>query len=666
MLGIASVAFALRLVHIFQLREHPWFADPQVDALFHHDWALAIARGERFVDGPYFRAPLYPWFLGGLYKVFGPDPMAVRVVQALFGSASCVLVYLLGRTAFSDRVGRLAGLVAAGYWPLIYFDAELLIPSLGIFLNLSSLWLLLRAASRNAVRDWALAGAVCGLAALARPNILLFAPAAAAWIAVRAGLGRPAWRSALAYAAGCALLVLPVTARNWIVGGDRVLISSQAGVNLYIGNNPTADGVTVVGEFESWYAAQHEEAERAEGRELKPSEVSRHFTGRVLEFWAEQPGAALRLFANKLLHFWTYWEISNNQNPRFVAERYTPVAAFLPVGFWLVGPLGLLGWLAGTRRAREQFPLWGFVLVYTLSVVLFFVNARFRLPVVPVLIVYASAGVFAFAGVIARREWKSLALVLLAAIPIGWATAQVPATADTRLIGAHRAMGLHAFARGDFASSRELLEEAVRRAEAAGLQIDSLSWSTLGRARVGLDDLAGAGAAFERAVALAPNNADGQIGLAALYDRIGRGADALHHASIAVRLDERWLSEALRYGSNAWMRSAREEAGAFLREASESRPGNAAIPALWAQLLTKGTDVTDEALAQAVALAERAVQLAPDDPYTLLSGAYVHRARGNEARARELATTGLERARASGSTELATALESLLASLDSP
>lgn len=664
MVGIALLAFALRLVHILQLRDHPWFADPQVDALFHHDWALAIARGEAFVDGPYFRAPLYPWFLGALYKLFGPDFMAVRVVQAVLGSASCVLVYWLGARVFSERVGRLAGVVAATYWPLIYFDAELLIPPLGIFLNLTALVLLLRASSRGSARGWLLAGLACGLAALARPNILLFAPAAAAWIALRNGRRSPAWKSAAVYAAGCALAVLPVTARNWIVGGDRVLVSSQAGVNLFIGNNPEADGITVVGEFESWYRAQHAQAERAEGRELSPSEVSRHFTGRVLEFWAEHPVDALRLMGSKALDFWTYWEISNNQNPRFVAERYTKVAAFLPVGFWLVGPLGLLGWLANTRRAREQFPLWGFTLVYTASVVLFFVNARFRLPVVPVLIVYASAGVFAFAGVLARRDWKTAALALAAAVPAVWVTSRVPATADTRLIGAHRAMGLHAYGSGDLEASRELLEEAVRRADDAGLRIDSLSWSTLGRARIETGDPVGAAAAFEQAVERDAGNADAQMGLAVLHDRLARSDDALRHALVAVRSEERRLSEALVLVRNAWLRGARDEAEAFLLEASRARPDRASVPTVWAQLLTHTDAPSETDRTRALALADRALELDPEDPVALLAGARANWLAGSEDRARQLASEGLERARRAGNAEVAGALESMLSTWD--
>ena len=95
---ISAVAFVLRLVHLLQLRHNdPLFLSPQMDSLYHHEWALAIAAGREFIADAFFRAPLYPYFLGLLYKLFGANLMVVRIIQSLIGSASCGLVYLLAR-----------------------------------------------------------------------------------------------------------------------------------------------------------------------------------------------------------------------------------------------------------------------------------------------------------------------------------------------------------------------------------------------------------------------------------------------------------------------------------------------------------------------------------------------------------------------------------------
>jgi predicted membrane-bound mannosyltransferase len=95
---IAGFAFVLRLIHLLQLRHNdPLFFSPQMDAQYHHEWALAIVAGKQFIADAFFRAPLYPYFLGFIYKLTGANQMVARVVQALIGSAGCGLVYLLAR-----------------------------------------------------------------------------------------------------------------------------------------------------------------------------------------------------------------------------------------------------------------------------------------------------------------------------------------------------------------------------------------------------------------------------------------------------------------------------------------------------------------------------------------------------------------------------------------
>ena len=66
-------------MHLLQLRHNdPLFLSPQMDALYHHEWALAIAAGREFIADAFFRAPLYPYFLGLLYKLFGANQMIVK------------------------------------------------------------------------------------------------------------------------------------------------------------------------------------------------------------------------------------------------------------------------------------------------------------------------------------------------------------------------------------------------------------------------------------------------------------------------------------------------------------------------------------------------------------------------------------------------------------
>jgi len=436
--GIFLLALVLRLAYLSQLRSSPLFEHPQMDARIHDEWARAIAGGDTYWEGPYFRAPLYPAVLAAVYKVFGPGYLAPRIVQSVLGALSCCLLYLLGRSLFGRAVGAVAGFAAATYWMLIYFDGELLIASLIVFLDLALLLLLVRAGQKPTLLRYGLAGILLGLSAIARPNILLFAPAVVVWILVqhRRVLPRAAGYVA-GLTAGCLLVVLPITVRNHVVGGDAVLIASQGGVNFFIGNNEYSDGMTAIvpGTPADWWGGYHaavERAEQARGRELKPSEVSDYYYGQAWAFMREQPGSALRLMVRKLGLFWSRREISNNKGIYFWTEEFTPLVRLLPLGFGLVGPLGVMGLALCWRRRLELFPLWGFVLVYMVSVVLFFCTARFRMPVLPPLILLGVYALFETVAGLRRRRWATVGVSGLALLAAAALIHGVPRAAQVR------------------------------------------------------------------------------------------------------------------------------------------------------------------------------------------------------------------------------------------
>ena len=103
--GIVLFAFALRLIYILQMRESPLFDDPVMDEQYHDQWARAIVAGETYIEGPYFRAPLYAAFLATIYKLFGPGYLVPRLIQAGLGSLSCGVLFLIGRRVFGRAIG---------------------------------------------------------------------------------------------------------------------------------------------------------------------------------------------------------------------------------------------------------------------------------------------------------------------------------------------------------------------------------------------------------------------------------------------------------------------------------------------------------------------------------------------------------------------------------
>ena len=235
--ALLLVALALRLGYLWEHRASPFFDAPIVDAQTFLKQAQALSSGPFWGgDEPYWQPPLYIYLLAFVYWLLPASYfVGIRLVHAGLGVLSCLLVYALARHAFGEQVGRIAGVMAALCGSLLYFEGELLAVPVEVFLNLLLLYGLLLAWRRDRGRDWVLAGFIAGLAALTRPNILLFIAAFCAWALWHRRTS--ACRSLLLFMVPIALVILPVTYRNWTIEPDLVFISSNAGVNFYIGNN---------------------------------------------------------------------------------------------------------------------------------------------------------------------------------------------------------------------------------------------------------------------------------------------------------------------------------------------------------------------------------------------------------------------------------------------
>src|SRR5437879_7043604 len=228
---IVALATMLRVDHVLLLRATPWFDHLVVDPDYYAEWARRIAAGDWLGDRPFYMDPLYPYFLAVVYRVWGRDLLLVRLLQVALAAGSCALVTVVGRRVAGPVVGLLAAFAFALYKPDIFYVAEVDKTCLSVFLTTAALAL---AFGRSLAARLA-TGLALGLAALTRANFLLFAPLGFAALLL---LDRRAL-AALVFAAGLAVVLVPVAARNRHLSGEWVLTTSQAGQNFYTGNNPT-------------------------------------------------------------------------------------------------------------------------------------------------------------------------------------------------------------------------------------------------------------------------------------------------------------------------------------------------------------------------------------------------------------------------------------------
>jgi len=454
-LAVFALALGVRLVHVWLMRESPFFDNLLVDSVDYDARAAALLAGGWPEEGAFYQAPLYPLFLSGVYALVGRDLLVVRIVQAFLGAGSAALVYLVGRRCVGAAAGAAGGAIYGLYAMAVHFDGEILRPSLVIFLSTLGLHLALAARGRGAIR-WGAAGLVLGLASIARPTVLAFLPLALLWIgfangrgrgigragapapgggagqshgggsgdagAVRRGAGAGSGRApragrlaALALYAGCALApVAAVTCVNYAKSGSFVLVSYNGGINFYIGNNEDYERTVATRPGVRWDLLT---SEPGVDRRTDPAGWSRYYYGKAKKFIFSHPGDFVLLLVKKFVLFWNAHEIERNAS--FAnAARYCPLLAHPVVTFGWVAPLAIAGMvLAGRRRAGLGLPAL-FLASQVAVTVAFFVCSRYRMISVPMLSVFAGYALAELARTFRRAPGEALpylAIALLAA-----------------------------------------------------------------------------------------------------------------------------------------------------------------------------------------------------------------------------------------------------------
>ena len=532
---VFALALALRVAYIFEADASPLFEHPAVDAktYTHHAQRLAAGNWLGVGEGPFWQPPLYPYFLG-VVKVLFPESFfyAVRFAQALLGALVCAMSWWIGRALFNPAVGLLAGIGAALCGPLIFFDGELLPASLAAFVDLLALVVLLRVWRRPSRWGFLGAGAAFGVGALAVPTVLTFAvavPIVLLWRAPRRqGLG---WAGA--FALGVVLAIAPVAWRNWAIGGDGVGISYNAGINLYIGNNPDYAETVAIRPGWEWDELVTQPARAGIER---PSAKSAYFAERAWGYIKGDPTGWLGLMGHKLGAFWHGDERGRNQ-PIYFWRTYSNVLsaslwkAGIAFPFGLVAPLALWGMLLSLRRIGPTWPLL-YVLSYCLGVVAFFVAARYRVPVLPVLLVFAAYGLWALWDWGRGGRWRSLGLGLAVCLAFALAANSHLAPMDMEGDAAiHYNLG-NAYAE---AGDKKRALTAFERAVAEDPEYWQ-AWLNLGGVKAALGDLAGGEEIFARVAQKAPRQVEPWMNLAhvRIMQRDLEGAFSYYESALAA------------------------------------------------------------------------------------------------------------------------------------
>ena len=639
--AVFLVALAIRLWHIAAIRQSPFFDVLVGDARAYDAWAQRIAAGDWIGREVFYQAPLYPYFLGVVYALFGHDLLIVRLVQVTIGALACSVLAIAGARLFGRSTGIAAGLMLALYAPSVFFDAliqKTVLDGILICLTLAIISRLVgpafqagRADAQRVALQFLALGFTLGLLALTRENAMVLIAVVAVWSIVGvdgqddgAFLDRLRTRTA-PFLVALALVLVPVALRNYADGGGFFLTTSQFGSNLYLGNNPSTDGTAgslIAGRGSAEYEQRDavELAERASGRSLSPGEVSSYWTGRALSFIAAQPIAWLKLMARKTLLLVNRTEMLDTESQESYAEWSTPLRIGGYVGhFGVLVPLAAIGLMLTWPDRRRLWILYALAGAYAASVVLFFIYARYRYPLVPFFILFASATIIACRGQVLYFNIREPHVEIQDLTPTGRrllgaaAIAALIAATNAPMLSASRMRAITEHNYGAALHGDKQFDEAVAHYERA-IAADPTyapAYSNMGAALSALGRTDAGKRAYQRALELDPEFADAHVNLGNALRREGDAAGAASAYERALALSPASVETLTALADVEAAGGRVEKALEYRRRAVALRPSDAAMHYNLARSLLE-----HERAADAIGEFEEAVRLAPTDADT--------------------------------------------------
>jgi tetratricopeptide (TPR) repeat protein len=513
-------ASAIRLAYVAQVHDSPFYSILTFDSMLYDEDAHALLEHGFLYGNVYILGPLYVYFLAVMHAAAGHDVAAVMAAQALLGGAACSFASLTGTRMFGLRTGALAGFLAAFYGPLAFYSAEILSEAVLIFVDAVLVWLLAEAYIGGDLRLWFASGLAMGVSAWGKPNILVLLPI---MLAMNWGSPSPSDRrkACALLIAGVLLTVLPVTARN-IVSGSFAPVTGNLGVNLYIGNNPDATGTFIpLNELiPSSGGAYHLMSPEGSGERMLWEADSLLLT-KSLSYVRDDPGGWLMLMLRKAMLFLNAYEIPDMDNYNFL--RSQSLLAYLIPSMSLLAPLGLLsaGRNLGQRKAR---PAAAYLAAYALTFILFFVKARFRILLMPALLIFAAEEMWRLHD-LWKTDRKTLrshaAALLILLVAVNNPAYNASGLEDRGMLNPYNNLGRAYEDMGDAAKSEEYYLKAVAYNPRHYESLNNLG-GLYGR----MGEYGKAAATLEEAVRLNPDSPYARNNLGNAYYGLGRPADA--------------------------------------------------------------------------------------------------------------------------------------------
>lgn len=393
---IFLIAFTLRFIAVVNLPK--FYQIPGADAAEYDNLAINLlsARGftlDSVTTRPTsWRMPLYPLFLAMLYLVFGHNYFAVRVMQCIMGALLCVIIFYIAKTIFGRKTAFLSAITLVFYQPYIFYSfyggpgfllsENLVTPLLALFV----LFLINKLFVNFSVKNNLTAGILIGLIVLTRPFFAIFPLFLFGLLLIY----KKNYHSVLllkglsTFLLGFILVILPWTARNFIVHKAFIPFSTESGLAFYCGNNPLSKGSGLMGVY-----TLIPEPESKRLNQMSELEVDKLYQRLALEFLFNNYKKIPKLVLRKLLSGWDVF--ATNYGPDGSRERRYNIWYSTALMFGLVGMFRTIK----SKRNLNTLLLLSLFLYFCVIIMIFAGEPRYHDSIEAYLLIFASVGFFA-------------------------------------------------------------------------------------------------------------------------------------------------------------------------------------------------------------------------------------------------------------------------------
>ena len=382
---MVGIAFFIRvlciiLMHTYKVRT--------TEDNFGFGWEMgrigaSIASGHGFASpfqtptGPTaWEPPLTPYLMAGVFKIFGiysrASAFALLTINSLWSALTCIPIFLVARRSFGEKVAVASAWTWAIFPYVIYWDIKWMWEtSLSALLITAIFWIAVSMEDAEGVKPWVHFGLLWGIAALNSPSLLSFLPASGLyawyrrWRAGRRSLGGVVLASLIFIA-----LITPWLLRNDRVFGRPVVLRTNFGAELRMGNGPYADGTR-----QFYLHPVHDVAEFQRYVQMGELAYVKARRDEAVAWIKANPASFIVVSFRKFIYFW--YGVPRDLNPTWLE----PAKNSLFAASSLLTLFGLL--LALRQRRPHAWLFFWLLLLYPFVYYIVFPHARYRHPVDP-------------------------------------------------------------------------------------------------------------------------------------------------------------------------------------------------------------------------------------------------------------------------------------------